>query len=246
MSWQKNYKPGKEHMFPDELIHIPNVEKQYHESWVKGRNLLNFPHPYRMLLLGGVNSGKTNIIKNIVLRANPKFVEIFLYHCGGSYTKEYEDIEFTCLEEIPDPDDERFDPKQKKLLIIEDKEFKFMAKDELKRLDRAFGYVSTHRNLSIICTGQDFFNLPAPVRRMSNIFVIWKTKDLDTLKTIGRRLGFTKDELVDLIRSHLKKPRDSLWLDGTFETPGKVRVNGFQVLQGKETKQQEEEKINGK
>ncbi len=230
MSWLKEYKPKKEKDYPEELIHIPNPEKKYHESWVNGRNKLNFPHPFRMLLLGGVNSGKTNIIKNIILRANPSFKEIFLYHCGGRYVKEYDDIEFENLEDIPEPDDEIFDPKIKKLLIIEDKEFKFMDKQELKRLDRVFGYVSTHRNLSILCTGQDFFNLPPPVRRMSNIFVIWKTKDTDSLKTIGRRVGLKKEELIHLMNTYLKSKRDSLWLDSTFKTPYPIRKNGFKQI----------------
>ncbi len=230
MSWLKEYKPKRENDYPEELIHIPNPEKKYHENWIKGRNKLNFPHPFRMLLLGGVNSGKTNIIKNIILRANPSFKEIFLYHCGGQYVKEYNDIEFENLDNIPEPDDEIFDPLVKKLLIIEDKEFKFMDKQELKRLDRVFGYVSTHRNLSILCTGQDFFNLPPPVRRMSNIFVIWKTKDTDSLKTIGRRVGLKKEELISLISTNLKNKRDSLWLDNTFKTPYPIRKNGFEEI----------------
>ncbi len=226
----------KETNYPDELIHIPNPEKTFHESWFDKRNKLNFPHPYRMLLLGGVNMGKTNIIKNIVIRANPKFKEIFLYHCGGGYVKEYDDIDFTSIDEIPEPHSELFDPKIKKLLIIEDKEYKYMNKEELKRLDRAFGYVSTHRNLSVIATGQDFFNLPIPIRRMSNVFVLWKTKDTDSLKTIGRRVGLKKEEIQDLMINYLKEPRDSLWLDNTFNSPYKVRINGFKIINLKNEK----------
>jgi len=225
--WLKHYKPEKEKEYPNELIIIPNIEKQYHESWIPDRNILNFPHPYRLLLLGGVNRGKTNIIKNIILRANPKFKEIFLFHCGGNYVKEYDDIEFTNLDIIPEPDDDIFNPEVKKLLIIEDKEFKFMNKEQLKKLDRVLGYVSTHRNLSVIITGQDFFNLPPPVRRMSNIFIIWKTKDLDSLKTIGRRLGLKKEEIYTLMKKYLKKHYDSLWLDGTKNSPYPARLNGF-------------------
>ena len=238
--WMKEYKPEKESLYPDEIIHIPNPEKTYHEAWVPGRNKLNIVHPFRMLLLGGVNSGKTNIIKNILLRQNPEFKEIFLYHCGSSYVKEYNDVEYTPLESIPDPDDNIFDPKIKKLLIIEDKEFKFMGKDELKRLDRAFGYVSTHRNLSIICTGQDFFNLPPPVRRMSNVFVIWKMKDMDSLKTIGRRIGLKKEEILKIMDEHLHHPRDSLWLDMTFDSPYKYRINGTKIIHPIEEKKEPE------
>ena len=224
----------KETKYPNELIHIPNVEKRFHEKWTPNRNMLNFPHPYRCLLLGGVNMGKTNTIKNIIIRANPKFKEIYLYHCGGEYTMEYDDINYKAIDEIPAPDSDIFDPKIKKLLIIEDKEFKFMNKQELKRLDRAFGYVSTHRNLSILCTGQDFFNLPVPIRRMSNIFILWKTKDLDSLATIGRRVGMKKEEIYTLMKKYLIQPRDSLWLDSSFGSPYPIRINGFKVIDKKE------------
>ncbi len=220
----------KERIFPDEIIHIPNKEKTFHEKWFDGRNKLNFPHPYRCLLLGGVNSGKTTIIQNIVMRTQPVFQTIYLYHCGGGYCKEYDEIDYIQINSIPEPDSELFNPKIKKLLIIEDKEYKYMKKDELMRLDRVFGYVSTHRNLSVIATGQDFFNLPVPIRRMSNIYILWKTKDLDSLKTISRKVGLKKEEIMSLMQDHLVKPRDSLWLDGTFDSPFKVRINGFEVI----------------
>ncbi len=224
----------KERIYPDELLIIENVEKRYHEKWFEGRNKLNFPHPFRLLALGGVNMGKTLWIQNIVARIQPPFRRILLYHCGGEYVKEYQDLDYTCINEIPEPNDEIFNPDIKTLLIIEDKEYKYMSKEELKRLDRAFGYVSTHRGLSVICTGQDFFNLPAPIRRMTNIFILWKTKDIDSLKTIGRRVGLKKEEIQHLIKKYLTSLRDSLWLDGTFNSPYPIRKNGFQLIDKKE------------
>ncbi len=223
-------KKDKENEFKDELIHIPNKEKLYHEKWFKGRNKLNIPHPYRILLLGGVNRGKTNTLKNIIIRANPKFKRIFLYHCGGDYVEEYSDIDIECIDTIPEPDSELFDPKIKSLLIIEDKSFKFMKGDELYRLDRCFGYVSTHRNLSIITTAQYFFNVPSTIRDMSNVYILWKVKDLDTLKTIGRRVGLKKEQIMFLMNNFLKEPRDSLWIDKTWESPYPLRLNGFKVI----------------
>ena len=105
-----------------------------------------------------------------------------------------------------------------------------MGREELKRLDRLFSYVSTHRMLSIICCAQDFFsNLPPPIRRMSNVFFLWKTKDLDSLKTIGRRVGLQKEEMMYLM-SKLQNPRDCLVLDNTFNSPYPIRLNGFTII----------------
>lgn len=220
-----------ENMYPNKLIIVPNPEKKFHESWFDGRNMLNFPHPYRMLLCSiQPNLGKTNIVKNIILRANPRFKEIFLLHCGEDIQTEYDDIEYQCLTRLPDINEDYFDSEKKSLLIMEDKNFKYMSKDDLRKIDRYFGFLSTHRNLSIIVCSQSFFDVPPSVRRMSNIYVLWKTKDLDSMKTIGRRCGLLKEELFYLIKTYLKDVHDTLWLDCSKASPYPIRLNGFQPI----------------
>jgi hypothetical protein len=224
----------KEHKYPNEIMIIPNKEKSFHEKWFKGRNMLNFPHPYRILLCSiQPNLGKTNIVKNIILRANPKFKEIFLLHCGEDIQTEYDDIEYECISSLPEINSDVFDSKTKTLLIIEDKNFKYMSRDDLHRLDRCYGFISTHRNLSIICCSQSFFDVPCSVRRMSNIYVLWKSKDLDSMKTIGRRCGLKKEELYHLIHTYLKDAHDQLWIDCTKNSPYPIRLNGFTCIDEK-------------
>ncbi len=226
---------AKETIYPNELIIIPNKEKKFHEKWFDGRNMLNFPHPYRMLLCSIQPSlGKTLWVFNVLLRAQPKFKEIFLLHCGEDVQTEYDDIDYTTLTSLPEINSDTFDHQKKSLLIIEDKNFKYMGKDDLHRLDRAYGYTSTHRNLSIICCSQSFFDVPPSVRRMSNIYVLWKTKDIDSMKTIGRRCGLTKEELYRLIRTYLNEIHDTLWIDCTKATPYPLRLNGFDNIDKKE------------
>lgn len=229
-------KNKKDNKYPEKLFYIPNSDKKNHEVWYSGRDKLNFPHPYRCVLVGRPNSGKTNIIKNILIRAYPKFQDIFLYHCGGIQTKEYDDINYHILEKIPNIESDIFDPLKKSLLIIEDKDYLFMKKEELKNLFRTFGFKSTHSNLSIIATAQLFTSLPVPVRRMSNIIILWKTKDIDCFKMIGRRVNLSITQMKDLIKNYLKEPRDSLWIDNTFNSPYKLRINGFKIIKLKEEK----------
>ncbi len=221
----------KEHQYPDEVLIIPNPEKSFHEVWTPKRNKLNFIHPYRMLLCSiQPNLGKTNWIKNIIIRANPKFKEIYLYHCGEDIQTEYDDIEYECITEIPEINSDLFDPKTKTLLIIEDKNFKYMSKNELHRLDRCYGFISTHRNLSLCVASQSFFDVPCSVRRMTNIYVLWKNKDIDSMKTIGRRVGLKKETLYNLIMNNLHDIHDTLWLDCTKASPYPIRKNGFEIL----------------
>ena len=81
---KKNKRKNKVKL-PKELIHIKNLDKSWHESWddkedENGLDILDFPHPFRMLLCGKVNARKTNTIKNIIIRQNPPFENIYLFH----------------------------------------------------------------------------------------------------------------------------------------------------------------------
>lgn len=227
-------KQSNENEYPNELLIIPNKEKSRHEKWYTGRNMLNFPAPYRMLLCSiQPNLGKTNIVKNIILRTKPKFKRIMLLHCGNGVQTEYDDIDYECIDAIPEINSDCFNEDKKTLLIIEDKNFKFFDKDDLHRLDRLYGFTSTHSKslLCIIVCSQSFMDVPPSVRRMSNVYVLWKTKDIDSMKTIGRRVGLLKEELLYLIRKYLKDVHDTLWIDCTKQSPYPLRLNGFTKIE---------------
>jgi hypothetical protein len=74
------------------IYKLPNADKKNHEIWFPGRDLLNIPGPYRVGLLGRPNSGKSTMIKNILLRADPQFDNIILIHPDGEDNKEYSDV----------------------------------------------------------------------------------------------------------------------------------------------------------
>ena len=65
MSKKKNLK------LPDEIIPIKNPDKLFHEKWTGSRNKLNIPHPYRCILMGRPNSGKSTVIKNLLFLISP-------------------------------------------------------------------------------------------------------------------------------------------------------------------------------
>lgn len=218
---------------PNKLIFVPNPEKKgFTEHWEPGRNPLNFIHPFRVLLISRPGSGKTAVINNIIARIDPPFEKIYLFHCGGDYVKEYEDIDHIVLKEIPAPSDKDFfDCKQKTAFIIEDHDLCMMNKEQRRRLDRLLGYVSTHRNVSVFITAQDFWSIPPSCRRMANFYILWKTLDLVSQTMIARRIGFLSEELNYYINKYLTGDRDSLWLDLTLKTPYEMRKNGFEILQ---------------
>ena len=219
-------KPSKrpKHALPDKLIPIKNDDKEFHESWTPGRNMLNICHPFRAVILGTPNCGKSTTAKNIIIRQDPPFEEVYVIHCDYENTKEYEDVGAQMLGEIPAP--EEWEGQVKTLVILDDLEYKQMSKIQKKNLDRLFGYVSTHKNISVILCAQDPFNVPPCVRRMSNLWILWKINDTDSLNTCARKAGMKKDEIKDIFKM-FDDPRDSLWIDNTSHSPWPMRKNGF-------------------
>lgn len=226
----KKSKRERKKRFPNKILALKNADKKFMESWSSDRSMLNFPHSFRMLCLGPPNVGKSTIVKNIVVRADPKFKQIFLIHCDPDGTLEYDDLDVEILDDIPEPYDGMFDRDIKSLLIIDDMEFQYMSKTERRRLDRLFGYTSTHRGLSICVCAQDMFNLIPCIRRMSNIIVLWKVMDLDLMNTIGRRVGLKKGEFHDLCLRKIRDVHDSIWIDLTKGSPYPLRFNGFEKI----------------
>jgi len=219
---------------PNKIIPLPNADKEFHEEWTKGRNALNIPHPFRCVALGPPNVGKTTIVKNLLLRADPQFEEVIVIHCDSGYTKEYEDLGdgIEMLDEIPAPQD--WEGLVKTLVVLDDLEFKGMNKDQKRNLDRLFGYCSTHKNISVILCSQDAFNVPPIVRRCSNLFILWRCKDLDAMATCARKTGLKANNFNSIFNQLMMNSRDSLWLDSTSGTPYPMRKNGYELISKKD------------
>ena len=216
-------------MLPKKIIPIANADKAFHESWKKGRDPLNLPHPFRMVCLGPPNSGKTTIVKNLILRAKPEFDEVVVIHCDSGYTSEYEDIgEVKMMDHIPSPED--WEGEVKTLCVIDDMELKTLSKDQRRCLDRLVGYVSTHKNLSVIICLQDTFNCPPIVRRCSNVWVLWKSNDIASMASVASRSGLKAEDFKEIFDTFIKEPKDSLWIDRTDKTPYPLRINGYTMI----------------
>lgn len=215
---------------PKQIIPIKNPDKLFHEKWNKSRDKLDVPAPYRILLFGKPNVGKTTVIKNILLRAKPAFQNIVICHPDAEYTQEWNDIDATIINEIPAPTEWPGDVKT--LCIIDDMEFKTMDKEQKYNLDRLFGYVSTHKNVSVMLACQDAFNCPPIVRRCSNLFVLWNNHDLNSMAQLARKTGLTAKQLQSLFKI-VGDGRNSLWLDLTSGSPYKIRKNGYELIESK-------------
>jgi hypothetical protein len=145
-------------LLPNKLLTFPNPDKDFHETWYHGRDLCNPPHPFRIILAGPPNSGKSTCIKNMIIRADPSFEQIVIISIDPSYSKEYDDIEHVALDKIPDPSD--FPGDKKMLVVIDDMDYGNSNKKQNYNLNRLFGYVSTHKNVSVMMAVQDCIACP--------------------------------------------------------------------------------------
>lgn len=218
---------------PAELIRFSNPDKKWHEKWNPGRDLLDFPHPYRITLTGPPNSGKSTTVLNILIRAQPLFDRIVIVYPGGAAgTSEYESLGDAAeyVVEIPPPDFfppvKTKDGKQKTLVIIDDFELKELGKAQRSNLDRLIGHVSTHRNVSVMLCAQEYFNVPTVARRCSNVHIFWKPRDMRNLQEMSQRVGEDLESLFDLLNG----TKDSVWIDQTPGSPAPIRVNGYKVV----------------
>ena len=216
---------------PREFIVLKNKDKGFHESYKKRDSPIRFPHPFRLACLGGVNSGKSLTIKNVILahaRRKPKFREVIVVN-PNTQTREYDDLDITCLRTtIPAMDE--MDQSVKKLVVLDDYDFTNMGKEEMTRLSELVRYGSTHCNCSVIISHQSWFRVPKIAKDCCNVFIIWRPKDIDELHTIGRRVGLKKEEITQIFKDHMPNWRDSLLINHSIGAPYIYGKNLFKRL----------------
>ena len=219
-------KKKKNLRLPNVILPVDCSDKVgYTEKWYEHRNLLNICHPWRGFFTGPPSSGKSCAIKNIIIRAKPEFEEILVVHIDPEGTTEWDDCDAEMLDEIPEPTS--FDRETKKLLIIEDLNLSQMNKEDKAKLNRIFGYSSSHCNLSVAITCQNAFDLNASLRRMCSLFVIFKQPDINSLITLASRTGLKSKHMLYIMSRLLSAQHSSLWIDLKTGSPAPYRINGF-------------------
>ena len=211
---------------PNEIIVIPNLDKTWHEK-PDMNDMANMPHPSRIILCAEPNLGKSLIIKNLLLHASPHFERIVIFHSDPT-SKEYTDIDAEYIyDEIPEVD--FFDENVKNLFILEDINFKRLKRDQKDLIDRYYGCFSTHHSISVWATFQRAFSCPPEIRDMSNIMLLWKTKNLNALSQLSSRLGIEADDLKYIFKNICKDKYDFLVIDNTRPLH-RLRKNLFETI----------------
>lgn len=217
---------------PRELVILKNKDKSgWHESYKKGDSPIRFPHPWRLIIAGKCNSGKTMLIANILMASaarKPRFHELIVVH-GDPGTREYENLDPTCIRSSI-PECSELDPSVKRLLVIDDFQWEG-DKESRRKVSELMRWGSTHRNTSVCISHQRFISIPKCCRDNANLFICYKPHDLDTLTTLGRRVGLKKHEIHGIFRDHMHNWRDSLLINLIDGAPYKYAKNLFEPLE---------------
>ena len=210
---------------PNEIIVVPNADKTWHEQ-PDENDLANMPHPSQIIFCAGTNQGKTLILKNCLMHANPIFDRIVIYH-NDPTSEEYNDVDAEYVSEIPEVD--FWNKNMKNLFILEDINFKRLKRDQKDLIDRYYGCLSTHHSISVWATFQRAFSCPPEIRDMSNILLLWKNRNVRALSDLSTRLGIDADDLKYIFKNICTDKYDFIVIDST--RPDKyLRKNLFKVI----------------
>jgi hypothetical protein len=216
---------------PNKILPIECSDKSFQEKWTEGRDILNFPWSFAWCLCGPPSSGKSTILKNHIIRADPPYTKVLVCHYDAEGTNEYDDIGAEMIDELPDP--KKINPiKEKMMLIIEDLNLTTLSKEERYKLDRLAGYSRSHRGVSLGLTVQNPMDCPVGFRRMCNIFTLWRQPDLNGLMLMSRRTGYKQKDFIEFFK-FCKRQHDSITIDCTDMTPAPLRFNAYQLIKEK-------------
>jgi hypothetical protein len=128
----------------------------------------------------------------------------------------------------------------KRAIILDDVEFTSSDKERKKRLAILFRYASTHKNLTVYFSHQSTFDCPAIVRKMSDVWVIWRPRSMLEMTTVENRVGLNKHTLKQLFDTVATGHRDSICIDLKENSPAKLRLNIFQKIQSDSSEDEED------
>ena len=161
-------------------------------------------HPYRILIIGGSGSGKTNALLNLI-NNQPDIDKIYLY-AKDPYEAKYQYLinkrEKVGLDDFDDPkafieysndmqdvykntDDYNLRKKRKVLIVFDDMIADMINNNKLNPIVNEFFIIGRKLNISIVFITQSYFKVAKDVRLNSTHFFIMKIPNKRELQQIA-------------------------------------------------------------
>lgn len=157
---------------------------------------------------------------------DPPFDAAYLVHLTPE-ANEWKDADLTAVfNQVPSVEEfgEMLVPGEKTLVVLDDLSYESMPKPVRIAVDNLVRYVSSHMDVCVCVTAQNFFGLPAIVRKMSSVFFLWAGLARHDVLMIENRLGLDREGLLKL---HSRYPKRCIVFDYTHGSPFPLRVDLF-------------------
>ena len=208
-------------------------------------------HPYRILIISGSGSGKTNALLHFI-KEQDDIDKIYLYPKDLSKPK-YEFLikerEYAGAKHFSDPntfiecsnamDDVYkniydYNPnKQRKILILfDDMIADFMSNKKFQAIIKELFSRCRKLNISLVFITQSYFSVPKDVRLNSTHYLIMKINNKRELQNIAINHSADIDykDFVKIYRECRKEPYSFLTIDTTLPASNPLRFRGLNLL----------------
>jgi hypothetical protein len=117
-------------------------------------------------------------------------------------TRDYDDLEPSAImDDVPPlafwsdlPDRDEAGKRIKRAVVVDDLELTHANKERLKNLGILFRYASSHKNMSVYFCHQSFFDIPTLIKKMANVFIIWRSRARNEMALIENRVTHRRTE----------------------------------------------------
>lgn len=102
--------------------------------------------------------------------------------------------------------------------------------DRLKNLQILFQYISSHKGFTIYMAYQNFSGLEPGIKKVSDVFVVWRPHDRDEMASNGKRVELDRGLLKAKFDKMCQDGHDCICIDKTRKSPAPVRLNVTQPI----------------
>ena len=196
--------------------------KEHNEKWPYIPD-----HPYRILIIGGSGSGKTNALLNLI-KEQDDIDKIFLYAKYLSepkyefLIKKREDVVIKYYQNIDEYNPSR---KRKILIVFDDMIADIMANKIFQAIVKKLFLRCTKVNISLVFITQSYFSVPKDVRLNSTHYLIMKINNRKELQNIAinHSADIDYNDFVRIYRECTRKPYSFLTIDTTLPASDPLR-----------------------
>ena len=194
-------------------------------------------HPYRILIIGGSGSGKTNTLLNLI-NNQPDIDKIYLY-AKDPYENKYQFLinkrESLELKYFNDPkafieysndmhdvykniDDYNPDKENKILIVFDDMIADMINNKKLNSIVTELFIRDRKLNISLVFIAPSYFKVPKDVRLNTTHFFIMKIPNKRELQQIALNHSSDIDykDFIKIYKKYIDKPYSSLFCDNTL------------------------------